>query len=344
MTEEPKPENNTAEAEETPASDPHAVAESTPTTPAESPSEPQEPETSPAETAPDAGETSKVSSLPKAGMITAHDIIAGAAVEIEEDDLPDDHEREFKEYKRMTLVDRILLLLGSPTVLFQTLTPASGWFTAIIVVLLSSVLTGVVSMNFTDLNGWIDDQLQTQYDQMPSWQKRQMEKMEDSQKRTQRRLQVFIVKSALFVMPWLKTFAVLGFFSGLLFLVSVVADGRRSYALCLVATAHAMLIDVLRYLSQSIVSAGTGLPITHCNFAHVVTPKDAAVLHGLLKWADPFTWAFFIYICLAACYSLKVKRPRTAIALIFGVAILGVALSVGGAMMAAKAGAMFSRG
>ncbi|MDF1661251.1 MAG: hypothetical protein P1V97_05740, partial [Planctomycetota bacterium] len=140
-----------------------------------------------------------------AEQIRAHDIIAGAAVEIAEDSLPDDHEREFEGQNQETVLDRFVMVLGSPLTLFTELSPKTSWFSPIVIVLLCSLVQGLVTMNLTDIDGWYENQLETTYHTLPDWKKRQLDKRTDSEKRTSKKLQFFVMKASLFVGPWIKT-------------------------------------------------------------------------------------------------------------------------------------------
>jgi hypothetical protein len=276
--------------------------------------------------------------------IQAHDIIAGTAVEIVEGSLPDDHEREFESQNRETVVDRFIMVFGSPLTLFEELTPQKGWLAPLIVVLLSALAHGMVTMNMTDLDGWYENQLEATYHKLPDWQKRQLDKREDSAKRTSKRIKFFTMKAALFVLPWFKAVIQLGFFSCFLYLASALCRGRRSFILCSTVAAHALLVDAWSHLTMAIVAAGTGLVQVSTDASRFVELDADAVLYTILRWLDPFTLMFFFLLTLGLVKTLKVKRRLLAIILVIVILVSGFGLTVGGAYASTKAKSFFEKG
>lgn len=279
-----------------------------------------------------------------AEQIRAHDIIAGAAVEIAEDSLPDDHEREFEGRNQETVLDRFVMVLGSPLTLFSELSPKTSWFSPIVIVLLCSLVQGLVTMNLTDIDGWYANQLENTYHTLPDWKKRQLDKRTDSEKRTSKKLQFFVMKASLFVGPWIKTAVALGFFSVFVFVVSAICKGHRSYAMSVKVVAHALLIDGWRHLSMAVVATGTGLVQVSPNLSRLVEQEAAPLLFALLSWVDPFSLAFFFLIFVGLIKTLKVKRRLVAAILVFLVLSAGVGATVGIVFATNKAKSMSMKG
>ena len=280
----------------------------------------------------------------KTEQIRAHDIIAGAAVEIAEDSLPDDHEREFEGKNQETVLDRFVMVLGAPLTLFSELSPKSSWVSPLIIVLLCSVLQGLVTMNMTDIDGWYENQLETTYHTLPDWKKRQLDKRTDSEKRTSKKMQFFMMKASLFVMPWIKTGVSLGFFSVFVFLCSAICKGHRSYSMSLNLVSHALLLDGWRHLAMAVVATGTGLVQVSPNLSKLVEQEAAPLLYALLSWVDPFSLAFFFLIFVGLVKTLKVKRRLLAAILVFLVLSAGVGATVGLVFAANKAKSMSMKG
>jgi hypothetical protein len=286
----------------------------------------------------------KTANGPEEDQIRAHDIIAGAAVEIAEDSLPDDHEREFESQDQENALDRFVMVIGAPSTLFTKMTPQKGWLAPIIFILLASLAHGIVTMNLTDLDGWYEQQLEQNYNKLPDWQKRQLDKRKDSAKRTSKKIQFFTMKASLFVWPWLKAATNLLFFASFLFITSALCKGRKSFTLCLAITAHALLIDAWRHLTMAVVAAGTGLVQVSTNMARLVEQEAAPTLYVVLKWIDPFSAAFFFLLAIGLIKSLKVKRPILAVSLLILILLAGLGLTVGFAFATSKAKSFFMKG
>lgn len=245
--------------------------------------------------------------------LSVADIIASAAIEIEEEALPEDFRREFQSRDDRSLGERFLLLLASPRALFGALTPTSGWLWPVLFVVLAAFTNAFVTLNFSDLESFFERQQARRAESMSRYQRKKMASMQDSAKRVTEKSALFAIKAQAFVLPVVSSVAGLFWFATLLFLIVIFGDGHRNYALCMTIVAHSGMIQVVEYLARAVVTAATELVVTRSDLSILVPADHSLALHATLYWFNPFTLLFYYYLYRGLVDSAQVKQMRARI-------------------------------
>lgn len=269
----------------------------------------------------------------------------GQAGDLFAQELPQGYAREYtSERGNIGLAERLLLLVSKPGELFERLGSNSGWAAPILTVLVAIVFQAAVQMNFTDLEAYHERQRIKAEARMNNFQRRKLKQMSESDRRTSERMGLFGMKMAIVVMPAILTVVSLVFFALVLVALSSICKGRRSFPLALTVAAHALMIDAVRGICTASAAAATGLAMPVTNLSNLAPVEVSPALHVALRWLDPFTAAFFVFLGLGLTRSLKVKHKARAWALLALVFLVGFGLALGGTVAATKAAQMSMKG